>query len=150
GVLAAKAAEIRRMLAGVDGIVDQAVRLPIEEPSIQVKVDLPEAERHGIKPGDVRRAAGTYMNGLEVGSLYEEAKVFEVVVRGAARTRSGLTSVEDLLIDTPGGDRVRLGDVASVSIEPAPMVIEHRDVSRSLDVTADVSGRDLGSVLDDV
>jgi Cu/Ag efflux pump CusA len=150
GVLAAKAAEIRRMLARIDGIVDQAVRLPIEEPSIQVKVDLPEAERHGIKPGDVRRAAGTYMNGLEVGSLYEEAKVFEVVVRGAARTRSGLTSVEDLLIDTPGGDRVRLGDVASVSIEPAPTVIEHRDVSRSLDITADVSGRALGSVLDDV
>ena len=149
-VLEAKAEEIKRTLAGVDGVVDESVQLPVEEPSVEVQVDLDEAARHGIKPGDVRRSAGTYINGLEVGSLYEQQKVFEVVVRGVPRVRDSVTSVENLLLDTPRGGHVRLGDVASVSVEPAPTVIEHIDVSRSLDVTANVSGRDLGSVLSQV
>jgi Cu/Ag efflux pump CusA len=149
-VLAAKAAEVKQLLAGIDGVVDERVELPVEEPSIQVRVDLADAARHGIKPGDVRRSAGTYINGLEVGSLYEQQKVFEVVVRGAPRVRDSVTSIENLVLDTPQGGHVRLGDVASVSVEAAPSVIEHRDVSRSLDVTANVSGRDLGSVLSQV
>jgi Cu/Ag efflux pump CusA len=90
------------------------------------------------------------MNGLEVGSLYEDAKVFEVVVRGTPETRIAPTSVEDLMIDTPSGGHVRLGDVASVSIVPVPVAVRHRDVSRTIDVTADVSGRDVQSVVDDV
>lgn len=101
-VLAAKAAEIKQLLGGIDGVVNADVREPVRQPSIQVKVDLARAETHGIKPGDVRRAAGTYLNGLEVGSLYAQQKVFEVVVRGVPQVRSGLTSVEDLLVDTPG------------------------------------------------
>jgi CzcA family heavy metal efflux pump len=149
-VLGAKAAEVERILAAIDGVVDESVQLPVQEPSVQVQVDLAEAALHGIKPGDVRRSAGTYINGLEVGSIYEQQKVFEVVVRGAPQVRDSVTSVENLLLDTPRGGHVRLGDVASVSVEPAPTVIEHVDVSRSIDVTANVSGRDLGSVLGQV
>jgi Cu/Ag efflux pump CusA len=149
-MLQAKATEVESMLAGIDGVVDPAVQSQVEEPSVRVEVDLAKAVRYGIKPGEVRRAAGVYMNGLEVGSLYEQAKVFEVVVRGTPATRAAPLSVEDLLIDTPGGGHVRLDDVASVSIEPSPTMIERRDVSRTIDVTANVSGRDLGSALDDV
>jgi Cu/Ag efflux pump CusA len=90
------------------------------------------------------------MNGLEVGSLYEDAKVFEVIVRGTVETRSTPTSVANLMIDTPSGGHVRLGDVASVSVEPVPVAVEHRDVSRTIDVTADVSGHDVQSVADAV
>jgi Cu/Ag efflux pump CusA len=63
------------------------------------------------------------------------------VVVGTPSVRQSLTSVEDLIVDSPDGTHVRLGDVARVRIGPSPTVIKHEDVSRSLDVTADVRGR---------
>jgi multidrug efflux pump subunit AcrB len=54
------------------------------------------------------------------------------------------------MIDTPSGDQVRLGDVAAVRVVAQPTSIRHDSTLRSVDVTAQVSGRDLGAVLDDV
>jgi Cu/Ag efflux pump CusA len=58
--------------------------------------------------------------------------------------------VSNLLLDTPGGGHVRLGDVAKVAIAPAQSVIYREGDSRRIDVSADVDGRDLGSVMKDV
>jgi Cu/Ag efflux pump CusA len=88
--------------------------------------------------------------GLPVGSLYEQQQIFDVVVWGASATRHSVNSVQNLLIDTADGGHVRLRDVADVRIAPYPTVITHDDVSRSIDVAADVSGRALGPVLGDV
>jgi Cu/Ag efflux pump CusA len=150
GVLRAKAQEVRRTLSTVDGVVDPRVEVPVQEPTLQIEVNLAAAQRHGIKPGDVRRAAATLLSGLLVGNLYEQQKVFDVVVWGAPATRASLASVPNLLIDTPSGGHVRLGEVASVRVASSPTVIRHNDVSRSIDVTADVRGRSLGSVTREV
>ncbi|MEU0404300.1 efflux RND transporter permease subunit [Streptomyces sp. NPDC006197] len=150
GVLRQQAQQVSKALAQVPGIVRPQVPDVVEEPTLEVKVDLAAAQSHGVKPGDVRRTAATYFSGLPVGSLYEEQKVFDVVVWGSPATRSAPQKVQDLLIDTPKGGHVRLGDVAAVRVTPYPTVIEHYATSRSLDVVADVSGRDLNSVLDDV
>ena len=101
-------------------------------------------------PGDVRRAAATLLSGIQVGSLFDDQKVFDVVVWGTPEVRHDLSTVQDLAIDTPAGGQVRLGDVADVRIGSTPTVIRHVDVSRSIDVTAATSGRDLGSITDDV
>ena len=150
GVLRTEAEDVQAMLAGVDGVVDPQVVLPIEEPTLEIQVDLERAEEHGIRPGDVRRAASTLISGITVGSLFEDQKVFEVVVWGAPEIRNNLTAVNQLLIDSPDGDQIRLGDVADVRIAPAPTAIRHDAVSRYADVVADASGRDLGAVLADV
>ncbi|MBB4984481.1 efflux RND transporter permease subunit [Streptomyces nymphaeiformis] len=150
GVLRHQAEQVSKVLAQVPGVVRPQVPAVAEEPTIEVKVDLAAAQSHGVKPGDVRRTAATYFSGLPVGSLYEEQKVFDVVVWGSPGTRSAPQKVHDLLIDTPNGGHVRLGDIATVRVTPYPTVIEHDATSRSLDVVADVSGRDLNSVLDDV
>jgi Cu/Ag efflux pump CusA len=120
------------------------------EPSIAIQVDLHSAERYGLTPGDVRRASATYFAGLPVGSLYEDQKIFDVVVWGVPAARQSPADVADLLMDTPGGDRVRLGDIARVAVQPEPTMIRHSNISRYLDVSADVSGRDLDDVLSDV
>lgn len=148
--LRAKAEEVRRALAAVDGVIDPTIEVDVQEPTLEVEVDLAAAERNGILPGDVRRAAAAFLSGIEVGSLFEEQKVFEVVVWGAPEIRQSLTSVRELQIDRPGGGRVRLGDVAEVRLRPTPNVIVHESVSRSIDVIADVRGRDLGAVTRDV
>ncbi len=150
GVLHSKAEEVRQLLSKVSGVVDPHLDLEADEPTVEIEVNLAAARHYGIKPGDVRRAAATLLSGLGAGSLYEQQKVFEVVVRGTPSTRNSLTSIRGLLIDTPGGGHVRLGDVAQVRIRPSPNVIRHNDVSRRIDVGAGVHGRALGAVTHDV
>jgi Cu/Ag efflux pump CusA len=150
GTLRAKADEVRHLLAGVRGVSAAHVAEQAEEPTVEIEVNLAAAQRHGVKPGDVRRAAATVLSGIQVGSLFEQQKVFDVVVRGAPAVRHDLGSVNDLLIDTPDHRQVRLAEVATVRIRPAPSAIRHDAVSRSIDVGAAVGGRSLSSVQDEV
>jgi Cu/Ag efflux pump CusA len=120
------------------------------EPQIEIEVDLAAAEQFQVKPGDVRRSATTLLNGLRVGNLYEEQKVFDVMVWSEPDIRGNLTDIENLLIDTPGGGHVLLGEVAEVRIAPSPVNIERNAVSRYIDVTANVQGRSYGAVAADV
>jgi CzcA family heavy metal efflux pump len=149
-ILNDKAQEIRDAISRIDGVVEPRVQLQVQEPTVDIKVDLAAAEGYGIKPGDVRRAAATLLSGISVGSLFDQQKVFDVVVWGAPEVRESLSSVRNLLIDTPGGGHVRLANVADVNIASTPPVIRHEEIFRSLDVTADVRGRKVGAVLDDV
>jgi CzcA family heavy metal efflux pump len=145
-----EAEKVVQALSGIAGIANLRVENPVEAPQVAIKVDLAAAGRVGLKPGDVRRAAATVFSGLEVGNLYEEQKVFEVVVWGTPESRQSLTDLRELLIDTPSGGRVRLADVAEVAVEPTPAVIDRESSSLHTDIRADVAGRDLGSVLGDV
>jgi CzcA family heavy metal efflux pump len=149
-VLRSQAREVDQILADTEGVGNPRVKASAEEPTLEVEIDLAAAERYGIKPGEVRRAAATLVAGIQVGSLFEEQKVFDVVVWGTPETRASLTSIRELPIDTPNGGQVALGDVADVQIRPNPTVIRHEAVSRYIDVAADVSGRSRGSVVSDV
>jgi CzcA family heavy metal efflux pump len=149
-VLRAKAEDVTHALSGIKGIVGLHAELPHLEPTLQVEVNLEAAKVAGIKPGDVRRAAATLLSGVQVGSLFQEQKVFDVVVYGAPAIRQNVSTIRNLLIDTPGGGHVRLGDVAAVDVKPSPNVIERDAVSRRVDVTAGVRGRGRDAVLADV
>jgi Cu/Ag efflux pump CusA len=148
--LGAQGERVRNLMSGVDGVRNAHVLLPPEQPALQVRVDLAKADTYGIKPGDVRRAATTLLSGLVVGSLFEQEKVFDVVVWGTPQVRNSLTSVRRLLIETPEGGYVRLGQVASVRIAPSADVIKRQGVSRYVDVAGGVSGRDRDAVVRDV
>src|SRR5207244_13420632 len=117
-VLQSKAEELRQRISKVRGVSQPRVQSLAEQPTVQVEVNLAAAQRYGLNPGDVRRTATTYFSGLLVGQLYEEQKVFDVVVQGMSSTLSTPAAVADLLIDTPTGDQVRLGDVATVRVAP--------------------------------
>jgi len=149
-ILKTKADEIRKAISGINGISNPLVTLPVDEPNVAITVDLDKAAAVGLKAGDVRRAATSLLSGILVGNLFEEQKVFEVVVWGTPEQRSSLDSVQDLLIETPDAGLVRLGDLAEVRIAASPSVIDREGVMRYLDVTADVRGRDLGATLSDV
>ncbi len=150
GVLRQKAAEVQQMLEHTAGVVNPHVDAPVEQPIAEVKVDLAAAQKAGIVPGDVRRAAAALLQGIEVGNLYEQQKVFSVIVKGAASTRNSLDSVRDLILDTPSGGHTRLGDVAQVSMVGNESVILHDDTSRRIDVKAEIQGRPLGDIQRDI
>jgi CzcA family heavy metal efflux pump len=150
GVLGQKAQQLRNLLSSIAGVERLDVQPQANEPTIEVQVDLAKSLRYGVTPGDVRRAAATLLSGIGVGSLFEQQKVFDVVVWGTPETRDSLSDVEQLLIETPDGGHVRLGSVANVRVASNPTVIRHESVSKYLDVAVDVSGRDVGAVAGDV
>ncbi|GEL19911.1 efflux RND transporter permease subunit [Pseudonocardia asaccharolytica] len=146
-VLNTKADEVVTLLSGVDGLQNATVQRAPLRPTLQVEVDLAKAQQFNIKPGDVRRTIATLLAGLEAGSVFEEQKVFEVIVWGTPELRHSLASVQNLLVDRPdGAGQVRVGDVANVRIVPAAAVIHRDSSSRFLDVTATVAGRSYGAV----
>jgi Cu/Ag efflux pump CusA len=146
-----QARRLRSSLAGIDGVVAPKVEAPQTDPTLQIEVDLARAEALGLKPGDVRRAAATVFSGLRVGFLFEQQKVFDVVVWGSPDTRANADAVRGLLIDLPDGSgQVRLDEVANVREVDSPNIIERKDVSRALDIGLDVDGRSVGAVASDV
>jgi len=145
------AQEVQQALSEVHGLVEEHVDLAVDVPQIEVRVDLAAAERHGLKPGDVRRAAGVLVAGEEVGDMFRDGKAYDVQVWSTPETRTSLTSIQQLPIDTPAGDRVLLEEVADVRVAPTPNQIERDQGSRRLDVGANVSdGADLGAIVSDV
>ena len=150
GVLRREADKVKQSLAGIQGIVDPHIDDESEEPVVEIEVDLEAAKLHGVKPGDVRRAAAALLSGMEVGNLFDDQKIFEVVVWGEPQLRHSVARIKDLSIDTPNGGHVRMGDVARVQMVAAPDVIRRENVARRVDVIASVAGRDLDAVAADV
>jgi Cu/Ag efflux pump CusA len=144
--LRSSAEDVQAVVDGVDGVTATRIDLPAQEPQLQVEVDLESAQSYGLTPGEVRRTAATLVTGLEVGSLFEDQKVFDVMVVGVPDMRHSVTTVENLLIDTPDGGQVRMGDVAAVRLVPAIDSVEHEAVSRFVDVVAIVDDRSRSDV----
>ncbi len=135
---------------GIEGIKDLKKEAHVDVAQIDIKVDLVAAQQYGLKPGDIRRAAAFLIQGEEIGDIFVDGKTYDVNVWSAPETRNSLNDIRELLIDTPDGRHVRLADVADVRIVAAPNVIEREGQSRKIDVSANVEGRDLGSVARDV
>ena len=145
-----KANQILGVISSVPGVIDQHVDLSVDTPQIQVEVDLAKAAKYGLKPGDVRRAAAAMIAGQEVGNTFQNNRVYGVVVWSVPTSRASPTSISDIMLDVPAGGKVRLGDIATVSLHSDPYLVTRSDGSRYIDVGANVQGRDLASVVDDI
>jgi CzcA family heavy metal efflux pump len=150
GVLQEEAERVLQTMEGVDGLVEAKIELHADVPQVEVEVDLAKAERYGVKPGEVRRASGIFLASEEVGDIYRAGKAYDVHLWSTPETRHSLTDIRALPIDTPRDGQVPLAELAAVRIAPTPNTIERENVSRRLEVSANVQGRDLGSVARDV
>ncbi|MDX1522625.1 MAG: efflux RND transporter permease subunit, partial [Anaerolineae bacterium] len=151
-ILRAKAAEVEDKMLAIDGLIDVHQELVLDIPQIQIKVDLAKAQQYGLKPGDVRRAASYLLAGEEAGDIHTVNRTFDVNVWSTPQNRTSLDSVRNLLIDTPTGQQVHLTDVADVRIVPVINSVNRENMSRKIDVEANVAsdGPDLGSVVGEV
>lgn len=149
-VLREKAREVEDALRDIPGLIDLHLEQQVDVPQVQVKVSLDNAARYGIKPGDVRRVVNILMSGIEVTDIHKGGKVYDVFVWTAPSSRRNVDDIREFLIDTPYGGRVRVADIADVSIVPTPNKIKRENNSRRIDIHANVKGRDLGSVASDV
>ncbi|MDC8756624.1 efflux RND transporter permease subunit [Janthinobacterium fluminis] len=145
-VLREKAETVAKSIADIPGVVSPQVRLPAVEPAMEVEINIDRATAKGVKPGDARRAAATLVSSITAGQLFEEQKIFDVVVWGMPSMRSSVQSVSDILIDAPHGSQARLGDIADVRVRSNPSIIRHDAVSRYIDVAAGVAGASVAAV----
>jgi CzcA family heavy metal efflux pump len=148
--LRSKGDEVGELLGNIDGVVEQHVDLQADIPQIRIDVDLVKAERYGLKPGDVRRAAATMLASEEVGDIFRGGKAYDVHVFSVPASRNSLMDVSEMQIDTPDGGHVALQDLADVRLVPTPNAISREAFSRTITVGANVEGRDLGSVVQEL
>jgi CzcA family heavy metal efflux pump len=149
-VLTKKAEEITAKLAQIEGTVSPEVEQIEQIPQIEVEVDIDAASRHGVTPGHVRRQSSALIAGEEVSDIFVGGKAYDVHVWTQKEFRDSVTDVEGLPIDTPNGGQVPLREIANIDIRPIANTIKHERQTRRVDATADVAGRDLASVVEDV
>jgi CzcA family heavy metal efflux pump len=150
GVLNTQAATVAGALSKVDGVADLKVQAQILVPQIEVRYRPEKAQAVGVSPADVRRAATTLVQGTKVGEIYEDQKLYDVVVWGTPEVRDSVQAVRALGLQTPGGGVVPLESAADVIVAPTPNEITREGGSRRIDVTCNVRGRDLGAVATDI
>ena len=127
--------QIGRLMAQLNGIGQPQVTAPAVEPNVNVAIDDTKAHDAGVLPGDARRQASTLVSGLTVG-FFEQQAVFDAVVWSIPSVRQNLQDVRNLPIDTSGGGHVPLSSIASVTVGPHPVDIQHQSLSRYVDVSA--------------
>jgi CzcA family heavy metal efflux pump len=145
-LLREKAQDVAAVMHNVDGVTNLKVEPQVLVPQIVVRFRPEAAAQFGLTPGDVIKASTTLVKGTKVGELYEDQKIYDVVVWGKKEIRRDVETLRHLMIDSPSGAQVPLGDVADIGIVPTPNSIQRENTSRRIDVLCNVAGRDLGSV----
>lgn len=144
--LRTSAESVAAKLRDIDGVTDLKVEAQVLVPQISIRM-LPErAALYGLTEQDLRRAESVFLSGLKVGEVYEGQAIQDVVVWSDGPVRDDISALQELLLETPTGDRVPMGEVAEITMVPAPNAIVREAATRRIDVTCNVKGRDLGSV----
>ena len=137
-------------MASIPGIVDLFVEPQVGVPQIQINLDRKQAAAVGVKAEDLSETVDTAFNGHTASQVLEEQRTYEVVVRFDESARTSIDSIRSTLIDTPTGAKVPIAQVAEVRVDQGPNTINRENVQRRIIIQANVSGRDLGSVISDV
>jgi len=148
--LRSQAEAIAKQMRGIQGVADLTVQAQVLVPQVEVRFRPERAAIFGITPAQVRTAAATVLGGTKVGEFSEDQKLFDVVVWGEPGVRKNLDAVRNLQVPLTGGGVVPLQSVADVVVTPTPNEITRENGSRRIDVTANVRGRDLGTVARDL
>jgi Cu(I)/Ag(I) efflux system membrane protein CusA/SilA len=107
-------------------------------------VDREAAARYGLTVGDVQEVIQTAVGGMNVTTTVEGLQRYPLNVRYPRELRDDLPALRRLLVSTPAGLQVPLGQIATLSINPGPPMIRSENAQRSAWVFVDITGRDLG------
>jgi CzcA family heavy metal efflux pump len=141
---------VEQRIGDIPGIEDAHASLQTDLPHIEVATDLAKARAVGLTPGDVRRQTSALIASEEVSDVFTRGRAYDVHVTAIPAARDSVTDVENMQLDTPSGRKVRLKDVATVQMGPTPNAVEREKQSRYIDVGANVAGRPLNQVVDEV
>lgn len=142
--------EIKESVASVEGIADLNVEQQIERPELKIVPRRDMMRKYGITLPEFAEFVSVCMAGETVSQVYESGKSFNLVVRVDEDDRKTMERIEDMMIDTADGQRIPLAEVADVVSAKGPNTINRENVKRKIVVSANTSGRDLRSVVNDI
>ena len=144
------AGQVRGAMVGVPGVVDLSVEEQSDIPLLTVRFDRAAIARHGLRVREVAEAVETAFQGTVTSRVLEGQAAFDLVVRYDRSALESLEAVRATLIATPSGARVPLHALAEVRKDRGPSMVTRENVQRKLVVMCNVSGRDLGSVVEEI
>ncbi|MCH7782310.1 efflux RND transporter permease subunit [candidate division KSB1 bacterium] len=144
------AESVREQMEGVLGIVDLAVEQQVDVPQVRIKANRSAMATYGVSVGDLAEAIDVAFYGEKVSQILEGQESYDLIVRFNEQNRGNIERIRTALFDTPLGPKVQLRQLADVVYEKGPNTISRENVQRKIVVQANVSGRDLRSVINDV
>ena len=144
------AAKVAQAIKPVEGVTQPQVERVSGLPQITIKYDRARMANYGLNIEDVNQVISTAFAGNSTGSIYENERRFDLVVRLDSVHRSNIDNVSELFIPTPDGNQVPLSQVATVAYETGPAQISRENARRRIVVSFNVTGRDVESVVKEV
>jgi cobalt-zinc-cadmium resistance protein CzcA len=143
----AKAIEIQDVLKKVAGVQDLGIFRSLGQPAIRITPFRAQIGRYGLNTGDVAAVVQAAIGGQVITQVFEGEKHFDLILRWAEQYRRDVRSIRNILVASPDGSQVPLGQLAEVVEEEGPSVVFREDLKRYVPVKFSVRGRDLGSTI---
>lgn len=141
--------QIKEAIRSVEGIADLNVEQQIERPELNIVPKREMLAKYGISLPEFEEFVNVNMAGEVVSQVYEEGKAFNLVVRTKDGSRDEIEKVRQLMMDA-GDRKVPLHYVAEVRSSMGPNTISRENVKRKIVISANTSGRDVRSVVNDI
>ena len=141
--------EIRNNIESVEGIADLNVEQLIDRPQIKITPKREMLARYGISLADFAQFVRVNMAGEVVSQVYTDGKSFDLTVKAKHSEKDKIEKIKGLMIDSSIG-KVPLYYVANVTSAMGPNTISRENVKRKIVISANTSGRDVGSVVNDI
>lgn len=144
-----KGTEIKELLTAFPEVVDVNVEQQVETPQLQIRADREKLALYGITMEEFNSFVEASFPGKKVGSVYEEERSFDLIIRLNKDYTESMEGVKRALIDTPDG-KVALDDVASIVSVGGPGSISRENVQRKVVVSANIASGDVAGTVDRV
>ena len=142
--------KIKENIADIEGIADLNVEQQIERPELSISPKRELLAKHGISMTEFNEFVTVHLAGETVSQVYEQGKTFNLVVRADEDFRSSMERIKDLTISNGEGRMIPLSQVADIKSTSGPNTINRENVKRKIVISANTSGRDLRSVVNDI
>ena len=142
--------QIKEVIADVEGIADLNVEQQIERPELKIIPKREMLAKYGISLPQFNEFVTVNMAGEVVSQVYEQGKSFNLVVRSSESNRGSMEHIKNLMIDDAQGQKIPLNYVADIESSAGPNTINRENVKRKIVISANASGRDLRSVVNDI
>ena len=142
--------KIKSAISDIPGLVDVNIEQQTETPQLLIRPDREKLARYGITMEDFNGFVSMGFGGEKLGDVYEGQRSYDLVLRLAPQYTGSIENVKKALIDTGTGSKVPLEEVCDVISTSGPSSISRENVQRKLVIAANVSGRDVGSVVNDI
>lgn len=142
--------QIKSTIVPIEGLVDVAVEQQTQTPELQIRANRGMLARYGITIEQFNRFVELAFAGEKLSDIYEGQRSFDLVLRLNQDYTQNIEQIKSALIDTENGRKVPLELVADIVSVGGPNSISRENVQRKIVVSANVSGRDLKSIIADI